>query len=582
MRIFTKDIKKSWMYFLILLVTLWLGCRKANFVEPPDPFAPQQLEANPDIVTLGQGPNALVVKTNHANILQTQNGIRVKGTLFIQNNKYGDMPLTSGDFELVKDTAGMGKGLITNDYSDISGMALADIPHEGLLKTFQMTGMSALHFGFKKGSDFDLGAFQWPVNKDRYYFYFENSGGPLQATLDGSSFNLIQKIAIDPTDPFVFFQCNLDGTSLGETLSDIGFAVSVQGFIPFTPAVDLGGIKGFNGNLYIEGTIPIKDYDIALTGEACVGFNSGDPDGIKNFFSGKMKSFNLGINGKCTLNNDVLDFLNVEVVLGKATVTLSYDKGGKAELKFAGERDLPSETVSDFLAQMIGHDWNFLDYLIPVSQKETFYGTVGNVISDWQLGYKMQTTLKLPGVDPLDMGTSQLEVSTSHMYFFGEAVVGGFVRIGVEGEAQKSGDFKLTGFAKSGFKYSSGILSIGYDLGMSVTLQLQEVSGKRVFTFNGQFHFDGRACVNVGKIHICASVHFKGSATISSDGSYKFCFSIGVGKYGFDVCISQKRSNSSVRGKPEFIGTMTSTEIPLKLVPENMRFPAEECAVPIK
>lgn len=560
-------VKKINAYVLIIIISFLVGCVKENFVEPVDPFEDQELAANPEVFTIGQGSSALKLKTNPANVLQTENGVRIKGTVFVQNSKYGDMPLSTGDFELVKNGA-------DNFYSNITGFSKVELPHEGLLKNLQMVGLSAAKFGFKKGSEFDLGAFNWPVDSNRYYFYYENNSSPLQAVLDGSNFNLIQKIAIDPSDPFAFFQCDLSGTSLGEVISDVGFAVSVQGNIPFVPAVDIGGITGFSGNLYIEGTIPIKKYQVAFTGEACVGFNSGDPEGIKDFFTGKLQNFYVGMNGKCTLDNTVLDFLNVEVVLGTATITLKYDKGGATELKFAGLRETPSSTVSDFLYQIIGRDWNFLDYLIPYEQRETFYGTVGTVIADWQLGFKLESSLHLPGFDPIDMGKSQLELTTSHMYFFGEVVVGGLSRVGVEGYADKTGNFKLTGFAKSGFHASAGKLSIGYDLGMTVTMELHEVNGNKVFTFTGEFHFDGKACVSIGKLHLCASVHLSGSTSISSDGSYKICFSIGVGKLGFDVCISEDRNKSIASGKGMFTETMTATEIPLEQVPLENRFPA--------
>ncbi len=558
------DIKKSGMYILIFAVTAWFGCRKENFVEPPDPFASQELEADPDVIVLGQGSNALKLKTNHANVFQTKDGLRIKGTLYVENNKYGDMPFSTGDFELIKDSTG-------KFFKNITGFSRVELPQEGLLKGLQMVGMPTSNLGFKKGSDFNLGAFNWPVDPDRYYFYYENDdSNPFQADITRSKLKDIKKIAIDPTDPFTFFTCNFNGTRLGD-LSDVGMAVSAQGLIPFTPLVSFGDVKGFKGNLYFTGTFPVGTYPVSLTGEAVLAFNSGDPEGYKKFFSGRATDFTFGLNGEATFDNKALDWLNEKVVLGQATLVLDENGASDTDLKFAGIRQFPPSTVSDFLNDIIGKDWNFLDYLVPVEQKETFYGTIGTKLSDWKMGFKIESSLNLPGNIHLDMGKSQLELTSSKMYFMGEAVVGGFNRVGVEGYAQRNGDFKLTGYQESSFDASWHKLSIGYSLGMTVTVQY--ISG--TFTFKGNFKFRGRACISIVKHNYCANISFSGSTSISSDGSFEITFSVGVGPVGFDVHINFKRNNS-VAGQAAFVQTMTYTQIPLSQVPESMRFPAEE------
>jgi hypothetical protein len=537
------------------------SCQKENFVEPIDPFEYQQLNANPSIIKIGEGANALTLKTNPANVIQTENGIRVKGSLYVANSKYGDMPLTTGDFELIKSEG-------TTSYKTLTGFSKIDIPHEGLLKGLQMVGLDAAPFGFKKGSEFELGAFNWPVNSDRYYFYYENDN-PIQANITKSAINNIKKIAIDPTDPFTFFTCDLNGTKLGD-ISDAGLAFSAQGLIPFKPAVSLGGIKGFQGQLYLTGKIPLKQYPLGFTGEACLSFGSGNNSSDK-FFAGEESTFILGLNGKLTLENEALDWLKVDVVLGKATIVLNVKESGTTELKFAGEREFPPTTPSDFLEQIIGKDWNFLDYLVPIETKETFYGTIGTKLSEWKLGFKSESRLKnLPGGIELDMGKTQLEISSSHMYFLGEAAVAGLNRIGVEGYADKNGNFKLTGYGKSHLHSRVGKLSIGYNLGMSVTIELHD----NTFTFRGQFSFRGEACVTIADHDYCASISVGGSTTISSNGSFEICFEIGIGKLGFDVCINFER-NSSV--KEGYTQTMRVNEIPIERVPLQNRFPVQEC-----
>ena len=240
---------KTGKYVLIIFISMWAGCAKENFIEPPDPFAVQELEANPNVITLGHGANSLKLKTNQKNIVETKDGLRIKGSIFIENSKYGDMPLSTGDFELIKDSAN------GSSYT-IKGFSRVQLPNEGILKDLDMAGMPTSKMGFKKGSEFDLGALSWPVNPDRYYFYYENDdSNPFEADVTTSKMKNIKKIAIDPTDPFVFFTCDFNGTKLGD-LSDVGMAVSAQGLIPFTPLVSNGDIEGFNGNIYFTGSFP--------------------------------------------------------------------------------------------------------------------------------------------------------------------------------------------------------------------------------------------------------------------------------------------------------------------------------------
>lgn len=557
--IFVSRLKKIIVFILIIIISFLLGCRKDNFVEPTDPFENQELEAVPEIITIGEGNNALKLKANHASVIRTETGLRIKGSVFVENSKYGDMPLSTGDFELVKDGA-------QNSYKNITGFSKIELPHEGLLKNLKIAALAAAPFGFKKGSEFEQGAFNWPVNADRYYFYYENDN-PIQANITSSSIKNIKKIAIDPKDPFTFFTCDFNGTKLGD-ISDVGIAISTQGLIPFVPAVSFGGIKGFHGNLYLTGTIPLRQYPVAFTGEACMSFGSGEGNSDK-FFAGKESAFILGLNGKATLDHEALDWLNVEVVLGKATLTLDVKESGSTELKFAGVREFPPSTPSDFLAEIIGQDWNFLDYLAPVETKETFYGTIGTELSDWKLGFKSESKLRnLPGNIELDLGKTQLEISSSQMYFLGEAVVGGLNRVGVEGYADRNGNFKLTGYGKSSFHASAGRLSIGYSLGMEVSIQLQD----KVFTFRGKFSFKGKACITIADVDICASISIGGSTSISSNGTFEICFEIGVGKIGFDVCIKYERNNKLVGEL--FDQKMIVNEIPIEQVPVENRFPA--------
>ncbi|TSA28869.1 MAG: hypothetical protein D4R68_03315 [Ignavibacteriales bacterium] len=539
---------------IAISILLLMQCTKENFVEPIDPFETQRLEPNPQTFQLGSGNNALLLKANKASVIQTDYGYRIKGSVYIENSKYGDIRLSNGDFELVKDANG-------NFFSKISGLGIAELPHEGLLNNLALEGMPVSKLAFKKGSEFESGPFAWPVDPDRYYFYYENDN-PYSALITKSKFQNIRKVAIDPLDPYYFTSCDFNGSKLGD-LSDVGIAVSVQGLIPFTPLVTSYNIPSFKGNFYLSGTIPLNKYPIAFSGEAVLSIGSSGSNS-DDFFANNNSTFKMGLNGKATLDNQVLDWLNVEVVLGKASLYLGVENSGKTQIKFVGEREMPPSTPSDFLYQVIGQDWNFLDYLVPIEQKETFYGTIGTEFSEWELGFKSESSLNILG-NKIDMGHTYLEINSSSMHFSGEVVVAGLNRIGVKGYAERNGNFELTGYMSNGLSVSKGKLHFGYELSADVTLKHE--SG--TFTFRGRVKLHGEACLSIGKIDICVDFTIRATVTISSNGNFEVCFSIGIGKLGFDVCINYE-SSSSVNEK--FTQTMTYKEIPLELVPMENRF----------
>jgi hypothetical protein len=81
------------------------SCRKENFKEPQDPYENERLDANHAAIRFGEGTNAIEVCTNYENIDTTANGnLRIRGTLFNVNEKYGPIKISQGDFLLLKGT----------------------------------------------------------------------------------------------------------------------------------------------------------------------------------------------------------------------------------------------------------------------------------------------------------------------------------------------------------------------------------------------------------------------------------------------------------------------------------------------
>ena len=549
---------------ILILIFIISACQKENFVEPVDPYKVQRLEPNPQTFILGNSKNGMIIEANKSDITQTSSGVKIHGSLYAKSSKYGDVYISSGYFELVKGTSKSNNGTSSQIFTGFSGNALVKLPEEGILKNLTMSGITSVPIGYKKGSEFDTGNFGWPVNENRYYFYY-NLETPFGANLTNTKFENLKKIAIDPTDPFFFVSGDISGTKLGD-LSDVGFAMSAQGLIPFTPLVSTKEMpmSSFHGNIYIAGSIPLGEYPASFTGESVIAFGPNKSDDANKFFEGKASNFKMGLNGQVTFDNEKLDWMGIEVVLGQATLEFDMQKSGHTTLKFVGVRKDPPISVSDFLNDVIGKDWNFLDYLVPYKQKETFYGSIGTKLSDWEMGFKLESSLELPGNHHIDMGHSYLEVNSKSMHFSGEAVVAGFNRIGVLGYAQKNGHFKLTGYAKSGFSVSWHKLSLSFNMAISTSIGYDGV-----FRFTGNATLKGKA--SVWKLH--ANFTIRASFSIASDGSYKVRFSIGIGKHGFDVTISFKPKSSLTE---PYTPIMRYREISLSMVPVQNRFPATE------
>jgi len=541
--------------FVLLAIVLGT-CTKENFVEPQDPFEVQRLEPNPTEIQLGSGKNALVIKTNKSNIVETENGIRVKGSIYAQNETYGDVRVSTGDFELVFNE-------VEGFYEQIQGIGMVDLPNQGLLSELKIDKFIYSPIGFKKGSEFeDIGIFGWPVNPDRYYFYYETPDR-FNLGITKTALDAISKVAVDPQDPYFFMACSFSGSPFGPT-DNAKIAFSTQGLIPYEPLVTFYDIPSFTGHIYLGANIPLLEFPASVEGEYVLRFADETGDAAK-FFNGEDFNFRMGTNGKVTFDHEALDWLNIEVVLGEASTYLQLDPSGESMMKWAGQRSTPSTTPSDFVAQVIGQDWDFLDYLQISEQKETFYGTIGTVPSDWEFGFKTESSMKI-GNYSIDMGGIELELSPVRMYFKGTARLAGFTRASLSGEINKNGNFELKGSVSNGFHAEAAGLSIGYDLGLDITFKHKDGT----VTFKAKAHLSGEACL--GKL--CAGFSINASITISSNGDFEVCFSIGIGKLGFDVCIDFN-TMENIDGTPGYKQTMTAIEIPLEQVPIENRFPAK-------
>jgi hypothetical protein len=548
---------------IILLITT--TCTKENFNEPPDPFAPQKLETDPRVFQLGEGSDAIILKTNHDNVENIDGGVRLKGSLFVENGTYGDIRLTNGDVELLlKDGS-------TDVYEKFDSYCLFKLPSEGVFNGLELLNFPSGNMFYKKGSEFETGAFEWPVNTNRYYFYYENPD-PLEGAIYSGTFSKLNKVAIDPKDPFVYFSCNLEGTPLG-FIEEAGVAMSAQGLIPFEPAVTSYKIPYFEGHLYISASIPLKKFPVTIQGETVLAFDKNDESSSSDFFENKNSAFTMGLNGRALFTPEQLDWLPFDLELGRTSLFLNVEKSGSTTLMFVGERQSPPKTPGEFINDIVGQDWEFMKYLnFGTQSKETIYGTLGTNHSDWEIGFKHESHLAVGGFN-IKMAELDLEVSPEHLYFLAEVRVGPISDVGVSGEVERNGNFKFTGSAHTGFKIGSdGNFSLYLSFDMGVDVLLEHVNS--VVTFEGDIYFEGKACVNIkGLPDPCISASFGVGVSIKSSGEIRVCFKIGIGDFGFNVCRTMGGKYDLQKGTAYEETIVTS--IPIEDVPIENRFPIE-------
>ena len=200
----TAKVKLYLINFIVfIIIVFYSGCVKEVFVEPQNPFIPQRLDPNPAVFQLGVGDSAVILKTNRSNVEETPEGIRIKGAIYTENEKYGDMHLTNGDlFLLTNNSAGKIGSTCSTEYGNLpvsrgeffyikedtiisfnslTGYALLDFPKVGPLSLIEGTGSPVGGaFIFAKGDELKAEDpdYYAPLNPNRYYYLLDLEAGP--------------------------------------------------------------------------------------------------------------------------------------------------------------------------------------------------------------------------------------------------------------------------------------------------------------------------------------------------------------------------------------------------------------------
>jgi hypothetical protein len=593
-KIFGDKMKSIYKYnclnLLFVLTIVFSGCLKDNFVEPQNPFVPERLDPNPAVFKFGSGDSAMIIKTNKSNVETTKDGIRVKGAIYSENEKYGDMHLTNGDLYFLNDKV-LGKfqstystehgnlplskgsfacylGDTILNFNNFTGYGLLDFPKVGVLSLIELPSSPiGGAFIFAQGKELKEKEPDYfvPLNSNQYYYLFDlEVGPPIKIGNIGMSGAL--RFANDPEDPFLFTRCDLQGLSVAG-MQKIGFAISVGGLIPFEPKLDYYRLQSFdNGVIYLTGQIPLEPWPLILDGEVTYGFNKADPEAPIKFFKKIPTTYNFGAYGELQLDHAALSPLNISITLGTANIFATLDLTKKGQLVFCGDVTSPSTTPRELVAQVLNEDLEFLDFIKnPVSTKLTMFGSISTDVNDWEYGWRFKQSLDLStyNMGTLDVGKAEFIVGTQLLFYKGFVGIGPFAGIEIKGELKRTGDFLLQGYGYVDIHGSWGPVS--FDIDMELLAKLFKEGSN--LGFHGKIRLEVEGCVKIGLIKICVGARIGVSVKLETNGKLEFCFEIGIGKLGYDVCV---KYNKTADGK--VIETITVREIPLEQVPQENRY----------
>lgn len=602
----TKKYTRIFLQMFILTVFIFVttGCRKDVYEEPQDPYEKERLNADHINIIFGDPQTGYIIKTNKENVEITENGnVRIRGTLYTDNEAFGPMKLTSGDFMFFKGIGNTPKSTYIHEkYGELpvyegkyiikgfqkedlvlegfAGYAEFNIPKVGFLQELNIPFMQGSPIGFVSGSELE----GWPLNPDRKYFYFDYSKlDPLGVAGDGIGFKIKQsaisldKLAIDPFDPLLYMHASLDIPKF--PLNDIGLGLSLQGNFNFEIPEHLqyGKIRGFdNGNILVEGSVDLSallyGVPIAVGGQVVMGFPTGNWQDITNFFDDQEIYLVIGASGQVTLNIDYIPMLGFELVLGEAVMTAFLVPGQtKANISFVGQMEKPSMTPRELFEELSGVDVKFFDYLnMGAHQTFTVWGSVGISPDDWEIGLKNEIEFMVADYT-IFSADAMLEINKDHIYVEANAELALFGSAKLVGEVRPTGYIFIGGYAEAHAVLDAGPLHLILDFESETELEIQ-IGGAWRFMSKGYFY--GEVGIDLppwgGPLSYYASVSIKigYEVEINSDGTFRICATLGIDGFGFDVCMDFTK-----KGKQH---KCTYKEIDYKKVPKSQRYFSEK------
>lgn len=371
--------------------------------------------------------NPLVFWVRDELITAIDNGFAVEGSL--QLELPGGEMLTFAEASLIFERAADGS------IDTVHGTARLPFPAGGLVEGLEFADLAQVEVGYDYGRNLqDLEA---PINDDQKYLFFsfsvgfEASAGPVSLSMpDGQSATIV----LDPADPMIYFRGNLGGVSGLGPIEDMGIGLSWQGLIPFTPHLTFGmddaDAAGFEGNVYLAGTVDIPRLPLAVTGEIVADM---DPNGEgRSLFDVAVDDmgFQYGSNGTLSLTADFLQFLSFDLELARSSMIYRVDGDG-ASAVFSGQ---------------ISPDQSWMPSQVPLraSQAVQVAGKLSTDIADSYVRLHGNYTLDLSGLGALSgldlselfMADATVDIDQDGFHLVGVSNTSFAPGIGLNGEAQ--------------------------------------------------------------------------------------------------------------------------------------------------
>ena len=590
---------------LVILPLVFTTCRTDNFEDPPDPFEVQRLEEGYVTFEFMGSDDQFKILTNAENVDTTDKGnIRIRGTIYAAREDQAPVRLSQGDFILLKNAPpamktatidGLGEVPLSrgkfrayklgvsgySEFNAFGGYSEFTLPQVGLTQELEIDAPEGANILFGQGSDLPE---EFPVNPMRTYFYFYYDD--LASFSLGQSPFMIDRMALDPDDPYFYVHANAMSIPGLESIEDGGFALSVQGYIPFIPQASLsfGNVKPFfNGNFMLQGSINLESVfkvPIVIKDATAVVAFATDNDGI-SFLNGEEVPFSMGLQGGLVLAvHDLAEF-----TLGEAAISLFVANYDNFEFSWAGW--VSNEIrVLEPIEQLLGWEtegtaWEMIQPPGMVTNLKV-WGTIGTDLDDWAFGILAESYLNL-GFMTVEMSNFKFYLAPRTLDLYAEMAVGFFGNLYFYGYIFDDGSYGMGAGAKKSYGFDKWGLSIhvGYKVGFDLE---GNTSGTWEFCLEGKAYLDisvdwespywlehpellehySRNMDNL-KAEISAGV----SACLNSDGDFKgkvkFSF-LGIG-HSFDF----KFSLGSSEANPAY----NFQDVPLDEVPLENRFDIE-------
>ncbi len=275
------------------------------------------------------GAHPMVFRTLTQNVTRIDTGYTVKGTVLLQAPGNVNLPVLEASltFEYgARPEDGLAR---------LKGTAEVPMPSLGFLDNLVETSAPMASVGVDTGDH--LASLHAPLAADRKYLYFTYStalsatAGPVTISSPGGrSLTAI----LDPSDPFFFVRSDVDGLGPMKNLKEVGFGVSLGGHIPFAPTTTWGlpdGIGRFDGQLYVEATVPLKVADLPLELKGSMVLDI-DPDHDQlTPFGQRTASIQAGANGELDVSVDIVpDIATFQFPLGNASFGAKLGASGQS------------------------------------------------------------------------------------------------------------------------------------------------------------------------------------------------------------------------------------------------------------